>query len=726
MGYWLLPVVFFCLASPASAQQFKIRDVRLGFPSPKEDRYKIGYWAPVTVDVDTGTETFKGTLTVEATDGDGVGTKYTRENVAFTPQKSQEITYIKIGGRHGEVRVVVAGLLGRREVSETFTYNPDQRTTGLTSMDLLVLGLGQPQGLDPPPPPPGARGQDRLERYIAYQTDMNLLPDSWLGYEGVDVIVLPTGDITLLRAIEGRKLTALEDWVKLGGHLVVTVSSNHHFVARPQSFPLEPLLPARIHATQTDTIEQFSESTHGGLLAWIRSSVQGAPGVTQDRRGQIVLARLEPRHLNHTLATEEQRNTKLPVVVQGPYGLGRVSVVGFDTDQGFFRFWELRQAFWSALFHTRPRPAATSSSGFGLREDENDLAAQLAAQLEAFGEVPVISFGWVALFIFVYILIIGPLDYFFLKKVVKRLEWTWVTFPTVVLLVSLGAYLLAQYLKGSELRINKVDVVDIVVDGGRNSQQVYGSSWFTVFSPRFQHYDLNIDPSPAGGDAQGTYVSWMGRPGRSLRGLDRGQSPSLFRRSYDYVQTEQDGRVNVRLNDVPVQVWSVKTMTARWHTPLDASKPLVVHDLRRKEQGQSLEGSITSQLPWKLENALLLYRKAYWDLGTIEKGETTVVPNQVPTSLGSTAGMPYAPAHRDITQGLLRNMMFHERGDARTRNDYTQYLDQSWRFDLPEEAILVGYADAEGCRLVLEPSLNPTKRQTTLVRVFLPVQPPKK
>ena len=31
---------------------------------------------------------------------------------------------------------------------------------------------------------------------------------------------------------------------------------------------------------------------------------------------------------------------------------------------------------------------------------------------------------------------IGPLDYLFLKKVVKKLELTWITFPTVVLVVS--------------------------------------------------------------------------------------------------------------------------------------------------------------------------------------------------------------------------------------------------------------------------------------------------
>src|SRR5207245_2911466 len=109
-----------------------------------------------------------------------------------------------------------------------------------------------------------------------------------------------------------------------------------------------------------------------------------------------------------------------------------------------------------------------------------DLASQLQMNLEDFEDVPVISFGWVALFILLYILVVGPLDYFFLKKVVKRLELTWITFPTVVITISVAAYFTAYWLKGNDQKVNKVDVVDIDL----HTQQLYGNSWFTVFSPR--------------------------------------------------------------------------------------------------------------------------------------------------------------------------------------------------------------------------------------------------
>src|SRR5262249_2415914 len=153
--------------------------------------------------------------------------------------------------------------------------------------------------------------------------------------------------------------------------------------------------------------------------------------------------------------------------------------------------------------------------------------------LEDFEDVPVISFGWVALFILVYILIVGPLDYFFLKKVVKRLELTWITFPTVVVAISVAAYFTAYYLKGNDQKINKIDLVDIDL----NTQEAFGQSWFTIFSPRIQHYTIGVEPAHPDwaatkadpGRDYSVVTSWMGRPEASWGGSGRGGSQSLFR-----------------------------------------------------------------------------------------------------------------------------------------------------------------------------------------------------
>ena len=67
-----------------------------------------------------------------------------------------------------------------------------------------------------------------------------------------------------------------------------------------------------------------------------------------------------------------------------------------------------------------------------------------------------------------YILLIGPGDYFFLRKVVRRMEWTWLTFPlSSWRWCALGPYVLAYRLKGDQIRVNQIDLVDVDAASGR-------------------------------------------------------------------------------------------------------------------------------------------------------------------------------------------------------------------------------------------------------------------
>src|SRR5438105_3664815 len=201
--------------------------------------------------------------------------------------------------------------------------------------------------------------------------------------------------------------------------------------------------------------------------------------------------------------------------------MGQITVSAFDLDQPPFSRWKGQAEFWKTLREKLGVALSKTQGGprgyqFGGRTDVDDLAGQLRNNLELFPDVSNISFGWVALFIFLYILVVGPLDYFFLKKVVKRLELTWVTFPAVVIVVSTVSYFTAYALKGNDLLINKTDLVDIDLDG----KTAYGHTWFTLFSPRIQHYTIGIEPAapvwcatPADEKkAAEVTLSWMGRP----------------------------------------------------------------------------------------------------------------------------------------------------------------------------------------------------------------------
>jgi hypothetical protein len=479
----------------------------------------------------------------------------------------------------------------------------------------------------------------------------------------------------------------------------------------------------------------------------------------------------------------DRRGEKDDIIAgQGGHGLGRVTLIAFDLDQGPFAELPQRPEFWDWVLREGGANRASAGSegkpkpgGGALTEEEDELAVAVRTHMDTFEGVPVISFGWVAFLIVLYILLIGPVEYFFLKRVVGRLELTWITFPIIVLTVSLATYFTAYSLKGRDLRINKIDIVDVDAASGR----VEGTTLFTIFSPRIDDYTLGITPGEGwSNDAAPphTVMSWVGAP--------RGGRASLLRRSYRYHTDEQalaDG-----LEKVPVQVWSTKSFVARWSAPIDPAlfdpdpKDRVNRPLehpRDRELATGVTGTFVNRLPIPvLHDCVAFYAGQAYPLpgGTIRTGETTrlVFDSGVSTtdwlkkeskmeqllSLGASAADRAAPVKGAAPAGPpapggpapLLGLLFHEAALSYgegiiPRNASFRRLDQSWRLtpDNRGEVILVGRAappvgPAESTvagadsptRLWLRglpgagarTPIPGTGRQETWVRIYLPIR----
>ena len=112
----------------------------------------------------------------------------------------------------------------------------------------------------------------------------------------------------------------------------------------------------------------------------------------------------------------------------------------------------------------------------------------------------------------VYLLLVGPGDFLLLRKVVGRTEWTWLTFPLAVVLVSVAAYALACWLKGSQIRVHQADLVDVDAASGR----MRGTTWLNLFSPQTEAFNLSLEPErpdpkgPAAEPLPGRACGWAG------------------------------------------------------------------------------------------------------------------------------------------------------------------------------------------------------------------------
>jgi hypothetical protein len=803
-----LPALFIWpqAAIAQGARKIKIEKVQVGFAHSVETTwYKAGAWTPVYVYLtNEGSEVVNAgeyALVAETADSEEVQNHYTERRLLplLIPREATNtplLAYVRPGGDTTEVTVHVVNSEGRTLDSK----KPDPYTSEALPVNAQVVLLagsklfGVKRALihaaNPiPGQAPAEEDPEALDgrgplRFV-YIEKVEQLPARWFGYQGVDLLVLTTARkefiADLLTDATGRK-EALVEWVRRGGRLVISAERNKDFVDKF----LDNTKLLNCHLTGTVQRKQLT-----AVKIWARAGIpfEGTPRKDNPfQKPDVEFAELVPGPGVDALAKEapnEKDPKERPTIVQSGCGLGRVVLTAFDLDAPPFTSWAGSEDFWKKLAEemdirqvTQKDAAANPNPPQGKRpqqpqnvpgdnREQVELASKLQNSLEGFDDVPVISFGWVALFIFFYILIVGPIDYFVLKKLVKRLELTWVTFPAVVLTISGIAYFTAYWLKGNDLKINKIDVVDIDL----NSSRAYGSTWFTVYSPRIQNYTFGVEPAPASwnwatpkAEATGDHaalVDWMGRPEADWTRSGQQGILNWNRPTFRYAP---DG---AGLEGVPIRVWATKSFTASWKMTLTKEKPLFEADLRRDDPKSDLpSGTITSHLPVDLKDVTLLYKGLAYKLGNLNRDEPKNI-NGLKMGEGGSGenlnlwlGKPFAddgakaapnPAkihHGQSTSILparahMKALLFHV--GSLDANSQLRSLDESWRLNdsHKEEVILVGRAaylegkaedvsknEVSVSRLwlgVLPDSGKPRKdldgtlSQETFVRVYIPI-----
>jgi uncharacterized membrane protein len=620
----ILPAASICLivgllfapTAPAQSRSpIKISRVQVGYPAGpfsnlggddeggRQMLFRAGVWAPVWVDLECNEridELGPLEIVVEALDGDEI-TAVSRVPLVPPMQPGERrtglqlgvIPYVKPGHYLGEITTSVRTARGRN-VAE-----PHRRTVEATApsrYSILTIGsslngmwLPVSEGADPHERPERARELRNGNVLLAEATEVARLPDRWIGYDGIDLVILTTGIDPAYwdnLGTDRRRLAALAEWVRRGGRLLVSAGTNAEILLDDRLREIREMLPATLPAAGKRTVDTVR-------IEWTARTLPEARllGDQEGKGGRITLMTLNPRADRSPRVMMPPRDSRdpnaPPLVVQGAYGSGRVTVVGFDLDGAALANWQHKASFWEWLLNESGHrlPSGQESRLGGSRsfadDNEDQYVTTMQNMLDSFEGVPVVSFGWVALFILIYILLIGPVDYLFLKRIVKRMEWTWVTFPLIVIAVSTLAYFTAYALKGRDLKINKVDLVDVDLQSNR----VYGHTWFTVFSPRIQSYTVGVEP---GGTREGessegftwtpdtaaesvpnTTVSWQGRP--------RIGSERFFRRDYRYhsdVGNPDQLNFAAGLEQVPIQVWSTKAFTASWSARFDPQQLL--------------------------------------------------------------------------------------------------------------------------------------------------------
>jgi hypothetical protein len=707
--------------------------VRVGFAN----RYKVGYWTPIEVTLRGGTRPALGMLRVVVPDADGdatlVGTPDGRPTAVLPGQTVSVLLYAKIGRDLDGLRIDFDLL----ETGQHMSFQDDGQFLAAAAEPTfyLIVGSAAPllqvkdfAGIAEPPEQAMLPGSDRL-------------PTRWYGYDAVDTVVFVVGDGSNFRTLRAdtAQMQALTEWLSLGGRLVLLAGSEATN-AFERGSGLARLVPGKVTGVETvkdvEALEKFARAAHRIPLA------------ARDQAHGLLAARLE-----RPQGMVDVEGSGLPLVVRTAHGFGETLFFACDLNRGPLAHWQDRGKLVHALLDGNRRLMRESdlkphSVNFGY----SDLAGQLRGALDQFQGIKLVPFWVVGLSIVGYIVLIGPVDYFFVKRVLKRMELTWITFPIIVLAVSVSAFAAAQWAKGSQLRINQIDLVDVDATSGL----VRGTTWLNVFSPRTSLYDLSLEPcGPASGEGPsdkhgehsspappsgGRLFSWLGLPGFNWGGMPAGNgNAGWFRRPYVF------GPQLDELQGVPIDVWSTKSFVGRWQAHIDTQgdADLLGSELSVGSDG-NLTGRVVSRLPFKLEHCLLTFDRWAWSLGDLPPGPTAV-PQAAKRDLQTVLrgfhtvkgqaeeGIAWQPVPYN-TGGLeigniLQQMMFYRAADARSytslTNRYQNFVDLSHELALGR-AILVGQTDtAHPAARLLESGtpLEGEQQRWVYYRFVLPVTP---
>ncbi len=723
-------IVLATASSVCHSQVLKIQSLQAGLPYNDSSLLKIGRFNVVRAEISNGDKEFSGLVRFSTEDPDGIETRF-EVPIRLAPFQSSSVSgLVSPGQAMPRITARLIGENGRDAVPGSEI--PLDKLNVVTASIRVVGVMGFPAGVEQLPNLPGLTVNIRTNQKSLAVVPLqgNQLPGRVESLEAIDDLVIDTSNPQVLESIDAGRAEAIKAWVRAGGHLVIVVGAQRQQLLDSSLKPILPAIPAgSVRSFDLGAIESLVASRNPIVGTGKSLTVTKFDEIAQ--RGGVVI----------------DTASSTPLLVRGMHGFGRVTLIGLDVNDGPFAVWKDRTLFWAKALDLRRQVQEESrntgnnplaANGGFYQAGASDIASLLRSAIDQFAGVKVVGFGLVVTLIVIYLLAIGPGDFLLVKYLLKRPELTWVTFPLLVAIVTGVVYVLTYRFKGSDLRINKIDVVDLDYVG-RTSR---GWSSASIFSPVNADYKAGFTPVKSGSekslvsgvpvdDGEMLYqtTNWYDSPDQTLGGTGRPGTMNFSSSSYRY--TGQTG--TSQLENLRIPIWSTKTLEGRWMKPGLVLSP--VRSSITRTGTDRVTGRITNLLSEPLEDAILVYQQQVYDLGKIEPGASVLVnPTKTQNLTGyldrfssgelTPSGMDWAERARTK---LPRLMMFHQSGPATLRameNGPFGRLDFSNILPL-NRPLLVARINKPSSQLVLDGISGVESaqiNQTSLVRCLLPIE----
>ena len=418
-----------------------------------------GEWFPVTFEIFNDGPTFDGQVELRPRFGDNPVYDY---NVELATNTRKRFTLAVFADTN-------AGWSAKlKNGSKTVSKNEELKLDSFDSTVVLLGALSGQQAGGPVLPKTRFKRKwdnDRFAPRIGH-LQLDTFPDDPIALSGLNALYLNSARAINLRT---EQAAALSTWVLGGGHLILAVDQPGDVTSTPW---LTSLIRGRFGPVQ-------NSAAGPALHRWAETG--GYPDVASPdatfAAGQLATAEVR---LAKGEALFELDNR--PVAAEANRGLGQVSVLGFNPEREPFKSWTNRAWFWARLAKV---PAAWFEKEAPQQYGRSSIDGVYGAMLDS-RQVSKLPIVWLLLLLAAYLVIIGPVDRIWLKRINKQML-TWLTFPAYVAIFSLLIYFIGYKLRAGQLELNELHIVDVLPG---QQEVLRGRSYVSIYSPLNDDYRL--------------------------------------------------------------------------------------------------------------------------------------------------------------------------------------------------------------------------------------------
>ncbi len=434
------PLTALAQATPVPAQNQDA--VQLQVTAGFDGMYRVGHWFPIHVIISNEGPDIRGIVEWHYPQHPNRHV-YAFQRAIDLPRGAQKrltfYAYSTNWDRSAEVRL----LNGRRVVKQqTVRLEPidwSQFVVGVISRDTTLLNsLTTLQ-------PGQAEGTTILRLTPEY------LPENALVLASIDTLFVHDSKPTDFRPMQ---ITALEQWVYMGGQLVLSGGAH----AEGTITPFAALSPVTVQGLVGD-------APLTALQELVRNNRH-----RQTIPSSTTLSRFD-------LKPGAQALDQDGLIITRPAGAGKIIVSAFDLST--LRAWPGEPVLWNRILQFKPRFDPALNHRLQWTSLLRDVLQLQVLQLP--------SFGILVLFIGIYIVLIGPVNFLVLRRL-QRAEWAWGSIPLIVLLFVAGTYGVSVLIRGTRYQAMQVAVVQSF------EQQVQGqaAAFVGIYSPHRASYTLSF------------------------------------------------------------------------------------------------------------------------------------------------------------------------------------------------------------------------------------------